>query len=79
MNEDQNPGKEEYQDLNLNPAKCKCDDNPKQEEVYAPELAPGLNRIMIPGVNPVFMPFGAPAPAPVPGFAPGLVPAFGIP
>jgi len=77
MNEDQNPGKREYQDLNLNPDKCKCDADPKPQEVYVPEFAPGLNRIMIPGINPVMVPFGAPAPVTAP--LGGLVPAFGIP
>jgi len=64
MNEDQNPGKQEYQDLNLNPEKCKCDDNPKPQEVYVRVPSP----FMVPGTTPApgTVPGGATAPEAVP-------------
>jgi hypothetical protein len=62
MNSHQNPDKPEYQDLNLNPDKCKCDDDPQPEEVYDPALAPLF--VPLPGAQWQFAPGGAPAPAP---------------
>jgi hypothetical protein len=78
MNEDQSPGKNEHQDLNLNEDKCKCDDeNPPRENV--PVKVPSLSPFMVPGVNPitggVVIPGGAGAGVGVGGLG-GLVPAW---
>ena len=80
MNEDHSPGKEEYQDLNLNPdptsednpGGCNCDEDPQPQEVPSPVLAP------------VSDPFANPAPGsslenlpnPIPGGA--TAPAGGV-
>ncbi|PYS27233.1 MAG: hypothetical protein DMG11_17090 [Acidobacteria bacterium] len=63
MNEDQNPGKREYQDLNLNPKDCKCKEDPEPERVTVPVMDPALmmNRgvFMVPLVNPATLGLGA--------------------
>ena len=77
MNEDQHPGKKDYQNLHLNPAKCKCDkENPARETVTV--TVPSLGTVAVPLVAP-----GATFPSPVvaPGSVPielpgGLIPAF---
>jgi len=69
MNEDQHPGNEDYQDLNLNPEKCQCDeDDPQGEEVVVTVPSPGT--VSIPG----FSPAPGTVPVTVPGTAPGTVP-----
>jgi hypothetical protein len=69
MNSHQNPDKPEYQDLNLNPEKCKCDEDPQPEEVYDPALAPHQQGVpVIPGVVSPGLPGTAP------GMAPGGLP-----
>ena len=55
---------EEYQDLNLNPEKCKCNDDPQPLEVYDPMLAPNPFGVPVGGLSP------APGVVPVPGAAP---------
>lgn|GEM_PF-3960390 len=76
INEQQHPGNQDYQDLNLNPDTCKCDGDPKQQEVFVPQ--PSLSGVWIPGVNPFGMPSFAPGSAPViePVFPGGLVPVL---
>lgn len=44
MNNHQNPDKPEYQDLNLNPDTCKCDEDPQPEEVFDPAMAPQFDK-----------------------------------
>lgn len=70
MNSHQSPGNSDYQDLNLNPETCKCDGEPKREQVY--EYAPALGR------GPVFVPV-IPSPGTVPVIPPITVPEFGLP
>ena len=79
MSKHQSPGKEEYQDLNLNPEKCKCDDDPQPLEVYDPMLAPSPFGLPIGGLSPApgVVPVSGAAPVPPPG--PIFEPAFGIP
>lgn len=86
MNQHQNPDKPEYQDLNLNPEKCKCNDDPQPLEVYDPALAPHGLGVPLGGLSPapgvVPVPGAAPVPAPVgpgPGLGPVFEPIFGIP
>jgi len=78
MNEDNNPDKDEYQDLGLDSKNCKCDGDPKPQEVY--EFAPG--RVYVPGFSVIGEPpplsslvpegFGSPG---MGGFRP-LIPRF---
>ena len=80
MNQQQHPDNPDYQDLHLNPETCKCDGNPKQQEVVVP--APAFSGAWVPGMNPVnpTVPSFGGAPAPVEGpiieFPGGLTPVF---
>ena len=53
MNRHQSPDKPEYQDLNLNPEKCKCGDGePQRETVYEYETMAGKVYVPLPSMGP---------------------------
>jgi hypothetical protein len=77
MNEDQHPGNNDYQDLNLNPETCKCDGNPQRQQVQV-TVPYG---VMVPGVSPApgSLPSTVPEMPELPSFGGFGLPEFVIP